>query len=194
MDKEQITETSLSPFRPVTRYVTGHSPDGKAIVHSTSQLPWLTMRHPVDDSIQGCLANQWTTSDTPVNLNGDADIVAYEEAKKGPAGLVLPGGTVSRVLDLPPDLDGIMHRTLSVDVGIVVEGTIEMELDSGQRITLERGDIIVQRATSHGWKNKSKTEWARIFFSITESQPVRVGGRTLGHDLGEYDSGRNAPQ
>lgn len=40
-----------------------------------------------------------------------------------------------------------------------------LELDDGERITLNEGDTIVQRGTMHAWRNET-TEWARIYFVV----------------------------
>lgn len=36
-------------------------------------------------------------------------------------------------------------------------------LDDDKHVVLNEGDVVVQRATIHGWKNEG-TEWARMFF------------------------------
>jgi uncharacterized cupin superfamily protein len=40
-----------------------------------------------------------------------------------------------------------MHRTSTIDYGIVLEGEIVMLLSGGQEIQLKPGDIVVQRGT-----------------------------------------------
>ena len=40
-----------------------------------------------------------------------------------------------------------MHRTQSLDFGVVLEGEIELVLDSGETRLLKRGDVAVQRGT-----------------------------------------------
>lgn len=77
-----------------------------------------------------------------------------------------------------------MHRTQSLDYGVVLEGEIEMELDGGEIKVLKRGDVAVQRGTMHAWRNQSKTEWARMLFVLQGCEPVVVGGERLGEDLG----------
>lgn len=47
-----------------------------------------------------------------------------------------------------------MHRTRSVDFGIVLDGTMTMLLDDGA-VEVSAGEIIVQRATNHAWENRS---------------------------------------
>lgn len=48
----------------------------------------------------------------------------------------------------------LMHRTQTVDYGIVLEGEITMILDKGET-TIKAGDIIVQNGTNHAWANRS---------------------------------------
>jgi hypothetical protein len=83
----------------------------------------------------------------------------------------------------------MMHRTQSLDYGIVIEGSIEMILDSGETRLLYPGDVAVQRATMHAWRNPSKTEWTRMVFVLQDCQKVKVGGEELGEDLGRGTEG-----
>ncbi|RDC56506.1 cupin domain-containing protein [Pedobacter chinensis] len=48
----------------------------------------------------------------------------------------------------------LMHRTKTVDYGIVLEGEITMILDRGE-VTVHAGDVIVQNGTNHAWANRS---------------------------------------
>jgi len=77
-----------------------------------------------------------------------------------------------------------MHRTQSLDFGIVIEGTVEMLLDDGSSTLLRRGDVAVQRATMHAWRNPSETEWTRMVFVLQDVKALEVGGRKMGEDLG----------
>ncbi|USI77626.1 cupin domain-containing protein [Sphingopyxis sp. USTB-05] len=47
-----------------------------------------------------------------------------------------------------------MHRTDSVDLGIVLSGVVTMELDTGEKIELRAGDAFVQNGTHHKWSNE----------------------------------------
>jgi quercetin dioxygenase-like cupin family protein len=49
-----------------------------------------------------------------------------------------------------------MHKTPTVDYGIVLEGEIWLELDDGEIIHLRPHDIVVQNGTRHAWRNKSQ--------------------------------------
>lgn len=70
------------------------------------------------------------------------------------------------MVDIAPGNEALMHRTQSLDYGIVIEGEVELVLDDGVSTVMRRGDVAVQRATSHGWRNVSGTEWARMFFVL----------------------------
>jgi len=47
-----------------------------------------------------------------------------------------------------------MHRTDTVDYGIVLSGEIVMLLDD-QDVLLKAGDTFIQRGTNHAWSNQS---------------------------------------
>ena len=78
----------------------------------------------------------------------------------------------------------MMHRTQSVDFGIVLEGAVVMVLDDGSETFMQRGDVAVQRGTMHAWRNPSATEWCRMQFILQDIQPLYVGGERFGEDLG----------
>jgi hypothetical protein len=43
----------------------------------------------------------------------------------------------------------IMHRTQSVDFGVVLSGTITLVLDDGSETVMKQGEVCVQRGTNH---------------------------------------------
>src|SRR5699024_11498308 len=56
------------------------------------------------------------------------------------------------------------HRTDSLDYAVVLEGEITLLVDEGEA-TLSAGDVVVQRATSHAWSNRTDTT-ARMLFVL----------------------------
>jgi hypothetical protein len=48
----------------------------------------------------------------------------------------------------------LMHRTQTVDYGIVLEGEMTLVLDRGET-TIQAGDIVIQCGTNHAWANRS---------------------------------------
>ncbi|KAI4091269.1 MAG: hypothetical protein L6R37_007762 [Teloschistes peruensis] len=131
----------------------------------------------------------YTTSTSPPNMNNDRDISDHEAVRNsGKLGLVNPGGSVCRIVDIGPSSSeepakGIMHRTQSLDYGIVLEGEIECVLDSGEKRVMRRGDVAVQRGTMHEWRNTSTTEWVRMIFVLLDSEKIQIAGKELGEDL-----------
>ncbi|CEL04649.1 hypothetical protein ASPCAL05776 [Aspergillus calidoustus] len=171
----------LSSLPGITRYVTGHDSAGKAIIQTENPADWSSYEN---NSMAFTVA--YTTSEFPADLNNDADIKKHEDLKaSGKLGLVNPNGTVCRFVDFAPKGPPLMHRTQSLDYGIVLEGEIEMTLDSGEKRLLKRGDMAVQRATMHAWHNPSETEWTRMVFVLQECKPLVVGGEELGEDLSQ---------
>ena len=48
----------------------------------------------------------------------------------------------------------MMHRTETLDYGIVLEGEIYLVLDDSETL-LKPGDVVIQRGTNHAWSNRS---------------------------------------
>lgn len=166
----------------VTTYITGHDPSsGKAIVQSTRPGNW-------DTHLENTIGFNviYSTSSYPASLAADQDLHTHDSllATKQ-LGLVNPKGTVCRMVDFAPATEPLMHRTQSLDYGVVLEGRVEMVLDSGEVTVLERGDVAVQRATMHGWRNLSATEWARMLFFLQDCEELVVGGKSMKEDFGE---------
>lgn len=154
-------------LKPIRRIVTGHDPKGQAIVQSDS----IAQSSDVGGG-QARFALLWSTDRSPAD-NGDTKDGAQRQV-----GLTSPGGTVLRIVDFAPGTRSPMHRTSSVDYGIVLEGEIELELDSGEVKRLSAGDVVVQRGTNHAWVSRSD-RWARIAFVLIEAMPVRIEGASL---------------
>jgi quercetin dioxygenase-like cupin family protein len=170
----------LSPLRGVTRHITGHNAEGKAVIHSSNAGQWESL-----DESSMAFNVVYTTSQFPADLNNDADLSAHEKVQQSKhMGLVNPGGTVCRIVDFAPNNTAVVHRTQSLDYGVVLEGQIEMILEEGEPTLMQRGDVAVQRATMHGWRNPSETEWTRMLFVLQDCQKLTVAGKEMGEELG----------
>jgi mannose-6-phosphate isomerase-like protein (cupin superfamily) len=55
-----------------------------------------------------------------------------------------------------PDTPG-MHNTRTIDIGLILEGRVVLELDSGDSTELGPGDWYVQNGTRHVWRNPWET-------------------------------------
>jgi uncharacterized cupin superfamily protein len=58
-----------------------------------------------------------------------------------------------------------MHRTKTVDYGIVLEGEITLVLDREETI-IRAGDIVIQNGTNHAWANRSGKICRMVFILI----------------------------
>lgn len=169
------------PLRTPHRFITDHDESGKAIFNTT--IPEALPHKVIGNGDRFLLG--YTTSQYPVDLNKNADIESYASYLKDPPGIVIPGGSVLRIVDIRPGGESPMHRTVSLDYGVVLEGEIELVLDSGETRVMRRGDVSVQRGTNHLWRNRSQTEWGRMLYVLLESKPLEIGGKTLGEDYGK---------
>jgi mannose-6-phosphate isomerase-like protein (cupin superfamily) len=61
-----------------------------------------------------------------------------------------------------------MHRTETIDYGIVLEGEITLLVDEGE-VVVQAGDIVIQRGTNHAWANRSGRP-CRIAFILIDGQ------------------------
>ncbi|KAH7396854.1 hypothetical protein DE146DRAFT_53819 [Phaeosphaeria sp. MPI-PUGE-AT-0046c] len=163
----------------IQRYITAHNDNGKAIFSSAFNEESKMKAN--DDGIAFALS--FTTRGFPVDMENDKDLDVYGEFLKSPPGLVVSGGTVLRHVDVPPETACKMHRTVSLDYGCVLEGEVELLLDSGEKRVMKRGDVAIQRGTMHQWINNSKNEWARMLFVLQESKPLSIAGEEFGEHL-----------
>ena len=62
----------------------------------------------------------------------------------------------------------LMHRTETVDYGIVISGEITLVLDKGEA-NLKAGDVVIQRGTNHAWANRSGKP-CRMLFMLVDGQ------------------------
>jgi quercetin dioxygenase-like cupin family protein len=167
-------------LRPLNRYITTH--DANGVTGFQEQLPEPLQWQQLANGARFSLG--YATNETPVELSSNKDLDVYESYLKDLPGITIPGGTVLRVVDMNPGSISPMHRTVSLDYGVVLEGEVELVLDSGATRLLKRGDIAVQRGTNHAWRNPSKTTWARMLYVLQEAKPIQVNGRDLEEDYG----------
>ena len=69
------------------------------------------------------------------------------------------------------------HRTNSIDYGVILSGSIQMELDT-ETVKLDVGDLLVQRGTLHNWINNG-TAPCLIAYILIGANPVLINGVTL---------------
>ncbi|OCK84026.1 cupin domain-containing protein [Lepidopterella palustris CBS 459.81] len=171
----------IGALRPISRYITanddstGKAVFSKAIDEQTQTVP---LHNP---STAFTLA--YATRKLPVDLIHDADIKTYQSYLEYPPDLVISSGSVLRFIDMAPGQSSPMHRTISLDYGVVIEGEVELILDSGEKRVLKRGDVAVQRGTVHQWRNVSETGWSRMMYVLQPCVIVEDGGKKAAEEL-----------
>jgi mannose-6-phosphate isomerase-like protein (cupin superfamily) len=153
----------------IRRVVTAHDEKGVAIILSDQKVAL-----PPFPGADAKGAVVWTTGSIP------ADNVDDVKGDGRDAGMSLKCGSVLRVTEFGPGFASPMHRTLSIDYVVVVSGELEMELDSGEVVRLEPGEIVIQRGGKHVWRNPSPNIACRIMVCMSEAQPITINGKTLG--------------
>ena len=144
----------------VRRVVTGHDANGRAMVASDAVMANATSARP---GLEGCVV--WASDRIPV------DNLDPRDGAQRTTGVTLPGGAVFRVVQYGPDTEGRMHRTRTLDHGVVLSGEVVLELDDGVEVTLHAGDVLVQRGTIHKWINRA-AEPCTVAFFILDAEPL----------------------
>lgn len=127
------------------------------------------------------------TSATP-EADANRDVKQYKSALQNPSPLNPPSGTSCTIIEVPPGNDVAMHRTVTLDYGVVVDGTTQLVLgDSGETKTLTKGDVFIQRGTAHAWRNITDKNdnggVLRVFFVFQPINKVRLGEVEVDQDL-----------
>ncbi|WDF74513.1 cupin domain-containing protein [Novosphingobium sp. KACC 22771] len=169
-----MSDISDSGLPLVQRVVTGHDADGRAIFKSEDLSP--TRMIPSGDA---AFLTIWSTETVPADLNDERD------GRDLPTGLTLERGSVIRITDMLPGKESPMHRTNSIDYGIVLQGEIELELEDGRKKTIGQGGIIIQRGTNHLWRNTSD-QVCRIAFILIEAPAYLHNGQPLPEEKPEH--------
>ncbi len=148
----------------VRRVVTGHDENGKAIVLFDDVMTEVISFRPGMDSHVA-----WATDRLP------ADNTIATPAKV--TATTVDQGSVFRIIRFSPGVTPRIHRTESIDYAVVLSGSIDMELDDST-VTLNAGDMLVQRGTIHNWINKG-TEPCVMVFVLVSAVPLQIGQTTL---------------
>ncbi len=172
--------------KKIRRLITGHDKNGKAICIKDDYAKCVLSR-PERQGVT--LTNLWQIDSAPAEFDG------AEETVDGPLVLHPPtNGSVFRIVEFEPEdpeviakVDGkaafatmgaahnvvenarhpYMHRTDSIDYGIVLCGEVYMMLDDEDYL-LKAGDTFVQRGTNHAWSNRG-TETCQIAFVLVDA-------------------------
>jgi hypothetical protein len=172
---------------PVRRIVTANNMQGRSYIAEDGVSPaMLTM--PGRSGFRN--NNLWRTIGSPADVHVSDSVLEHRGV------MPPPGGTVLRVIDIPPESadaderarattatfkqlypDAIhqpdqrhpgMHVTPTIDYAIVLHGEIYAVMDEDETV-MKAGDILIQRGTNHAWSNRSGAI-ARIAFILVDGR------------------------
>lgn len=175
-------------FPPIHRVVTGHDAGGKAIVSIQGALPHVAEI----TAIPGTVFHEvWATAGSPAPVDNGADptmgplslppppmgtrirfvdippdtpeLLAHGASRMQGAFEQIGDRKASTVKANSPH--PLMHRTESVDYGVVIEGELTLVLDDSE-VLLKPGSVVVQRGTNHAWANRSDKPCRMLFVLI----------------------------
>ena len=172
-------------FPPIHRVVTGHSADGKAIVASSGPLPTVVEIAAIPGTV---FHEVWSTAANPTPVDNGADptlgplmlpppkqgtrmrfvdippdtaeFLAQGAGQMKDAFAQIGDEKASTVKAHSPH--PLMHRTESIDYGVVIEGEMTLVLDDSE-VLLKPGSVVVQRGTNHAWANRSGRPCRMLF-------------------------------
>lgn len=188
-------------FAPIHRVVTGHDAQGKAVVALNGGLP--TVRDV--PAIPGTVFHEvWSTEASPVVVDNGPDPTVGPLVLPPPRlgtrlrfvdippdtedflkhGAERMHAAFSQIGDVEASTvkasspHPLMHRTESVDYGVVIEGEMTLVLDDSE-VLLKQGSVVVQRGTNHAWANRSGRP-CRMLFVLMDGQYDKAIARSLG--------------
>ncbi len=173
---------------PIHRVVTGHAADGRAIVAIDGPLPSVVEIAAIPGTV---FHEVWSTTGTPAPVDNGADptlgalmlpppkagtrirfvdippdtaeFLAHGAGKMKDAFAQIGDEKASTVQAHSPH--PLMHRTESVDYGVVIEGEMTLVLDDSE-VLLKPGSVVVQRGTNHAWANRSGRPCRMVFVLV----------------------------
>ena len=178
----------MTKFPAITRVVTGHDTEGRSFVTDVGPLPIVVEL----EAIPGTVFHEvWATSGAPVLVDDGADptigpvvlpppsrgtrfrfvdippdteeFLADGASTMGAAFSEIGDEVASTVTEQSPH--PLMHRTQSIDYGVVIDGEITLVLDKGEAL-LKPGSVVIQRGTNHAWANRSGRMCRMLFVLI----------------------------
>jgi quercetin dioxygenase-like cupin family protein len=139
------------------RVVTGHDKHGVSVFADDG--PVTQVRTAPDGAL---FYEIWATDAMPAPVSAAEPDPTASQLAVPPS----PNGTKIRINEFPPGVVSPMHRTQSVDYGIVLEGEMTLVLDDSET-ALRPGDVVVQRGTNHRWENRGGNT-ARMAFILID--------------------------
>ncbi|MBD8688394.1 MULTISPECIES: cupin domain-containing protein [unclassified Rhizobium] len=179
----------MTNFPDITRIVTGHAQDGRSILSEVGPLPKVVEV----TAIPGTVFHEvWSTAESPARVgNGDDPTLGPLMLPPPIAGtrirfvdippdtedfLKTGAGSMDAAFEQIGDKAAstvklnsphpLMHRTESIDYGIVIEGEMTLVVDDGE-VCLKPGSVVIQRGTNHAWANRSGKMCRMLFVLVS---------------------------
>ena len=175
-------------FPPIHRVVTGHDAKGHAVIASNGPLPGVIEIAAIPGTI---FHEVWSTAGAPAPVDNGPDPTSGPIVLSPPRHgtrmrfVDIPPDTVDylthgaeRMHDAFAQIGDtkastvradsphpLMHRTESVDYGVVIEGEMTLVLDDSE-VLLKAGSVVVQRGTNHAWANRSGRPCRMLFVLV----------------------------
>ncbi|KAL9473847.1 hypothetical protein ACSS6W_008227 [Trichoderma asperelloides] len=148
----------------VSHYITSYDPKAKSTFLAAPNPPLVQQS---DTSLRVDYIYSTIPSATGPVLTDQDDYMKHQDERAAHPYVLFPlaGGSAASVTTFAPNPDnkeGFMHRSQTLDYVFIINGELELTLDSGEKRVMKQGDVCVQRASQHSWKNLSKTEIARM--------------------------------
>lgn len=194
----------------VRRVVTGHDEMGKAIVMSDGEPP-VIIRSEIQDNLS--FYELWNTEQVPTTVSaicadptgdhqgtappkGGTVVRILDLPPEGPDGPKFNKAQVKKLFSavgleenaehVVPSRHPLMHRTQSIDYGIVLSGECVLILDDSE-VHLKAGDVVVQCGTIHAWTNRTDAICRIAFILVDGKFDSDLAEKQTAHDAAILD-------
>lgn len=177
-------------LKTIQRVITGHSSDGKAVVLDNSLLKNV---HNLKSAPGTVFHEVWNTKANSSISAGTDDVTTGALILPPPVGgtrfrfvdippdheylhKLSPDDLKATFKEIGDDQAGtsskdskhpLMHRTETIDYGIVINGTITLILDD-EEVEVHENGVVIQRGTNHAWSNRTD-QVCRIAFILIDA-------------------------
>ncbi len=172
----------------IERVVTGHDAEGRAVITSRGPLPTVVEIAAIPGTV---FHEVWSTSGNPAPIDNGPDPTTgalmlpppeqgtrfrFVDIPPDTSEFLARGATrmqeaFSQVGDSHASTvradspHPLMHRTESIDYGVVIDGEMTLVLDDSE-VPLAPGSVVIQRGTNHAWANRSGRPCRMLFVLI----------------------------
>jgi hypothetical protein len=162
--------SSSGPARRVRRVVGGTDATGRrAIVHDGDPAVMFVIGDESEPDVG--LADVWELGGLVGSAEQGGDAPEPYELEPRASGMKILNLELKPVEDTGPLNEGGWHATATIDVDIVIDGSVEMYLPDLPPVTLNPGDTLLQRGTNHLWRSVGE----RSLRMVTVMIGVRAG-------------------